>query len=166
MAAVGGKKGSGECQIVRTAHPGSRQILQQLAYKDDIDPLQLVIIAKLELVIFRNDEPILSLRKDALRLQTVGAPPDRFFRQVEKAGESAAGNALLDGVGLGPMNAAVFTVQLGIFHHVQYVGVQHRMDDQEVDRIEFIVTEQLADRAKDIGEAVPGNGPDQVGIFA
>ncbi len=127
---------------------------------------ELVIIAKLELVIFRNDEPILSLRKDALRLQTVGPPPDGFFRQVEKAGESAAGNALLDGVGLGPMNAAVFTVQVGIFHHVQHVDVQHCMDDQEVDRIEFIVTEQLADRAKDIGETVPGNGPDQVGIFS
>jgi len=128
-------------QIVRAVHPDPGQIFQKLPDKNNIGPLKFVVVAEPELISLRNDKTVRPFLENALLDQAVCTPADGFHRQIEKSYQRPAGNAELDRIGLDRMNAAELTIQDRILHHVQHVCIQHRMDDQKIDRIELIVAE-------------------------
>ncbi len=128
-------------QVVRAVHADPGQISQKLSYKNDVLALKFVVVTEPELIALRNDKAILPFLKNALLDQAVGTPTDCFHWQIEKSHEGPAGNSELDHVGLNRMNASELTIQNRILHHVQHVCIQHRMDDQKINRIKLIVAE-------------------------
>jgi hypothetical protein len=128
-------------QVVRTGHADPGQVSQKLSDKNDVLALKFVVVTEPELISLRNDEAIRPFFENALLDQAVGTPPDCFHWQIEKSHQRPAGHSELDHVGLNRMNASELTIQNRILHHVQHVSIQHRMDDQKIDRIKLIVAE-------------------------
>jgi len=139
-----------------------RQVTEKFPHQEHVGSLQLVIIAELELVGFGYDQSLVGLAENALLLQAIGAPSDGFDRQTEKAGQGGTGNTLLDLVRLDRLDTAKLPVQFGVLHDLENVGVQDRMNDHQVQRIEIVVAKHFAGCAQHVGQRVARDGSDQI----
>ncbi|MCK1378667.1 hypothetical protein IVB33_11675 [Bradyrhizobium sp. 24] len=168
LSRLGAKDAASRQTLIRPSNPagklnaGFRQVTEEFPHQEHVGSLQLVIVAELELVGFGYDQSLVGLAENALLLQAIGAPPDGFDRQTEKAGQGGTGNALLDPIRLNRLDAAKLPVQFGVLHDLENVGVQDRMNDHQVQRIEIVVAEHFAGCAQHVGQRVAGDGSDQI----
>ena len=138
------------------------QVAQELAHQRHVVGLQVMVVAEAVQVLLRDDQPVRAVGQDVLLAQAVGAPPHRLQRQVEEARQRRARHALLDGVGLDRVDRGELPVERLVAHHVDDVGIEHGVDDQQIQRIEIVMPEQLADGAQDVGQRMPRHHPGAV----
>src|SRR5262249_30802906 len=150
-------------QIVGPLDAGTPQIAQQLADKNDVRVLEMMVIAEPEQVLLRDDQARLFLGKDALLLQSHDAAPDGLEREVEKPRERRARDALLDSVGFHRVDAGEALVKLPIVHDGDDIGIEDGVDDEEIERIEVLVMpKHLADRTQHVSQRVTRYGADEI----
>ena len=71
-------------------------------------------------------------------------------------------HALLDVVRLDRTDTAILTIQLGVSHDAEHVGIQDRMNNQQVQWIELVVSKKLTDRTKHVSQRVARDGSGKV----
>ena len=63
-------------------YAGACEIAKQFSDKYDVHPLKVMVVAELELIRFRDKQPIIPFRQYSPFLQLVRAPPYGFDQKV------------------------------------------------------------------------------------
>jgi hypothetical protein len=151
-------------EIIWSPDSGALQVAKQLLDQYDIDGLKAVIISKLELIRLGNNQATFALHEDSELLQAADPASDGFDRKAEKSRKRGARDTLFDVVRLDGVQASEFLIKLQVPHDADDVGIQDRVDDQQIERIKIlVVAKHLADRTQHIGERMPRQGSDEIG---
>ena len=142
------------CRLAaRCRLPPSREgISAPTAHQQHVGLLQFVIVAELELICLRHDQSLVRLAENTLLFQSIGASPHGFDRQIKETGESGTGNTPLDIVGLDGLDRAESAIKFGVLHHVDHVGVEDRVNEEQIQMIEVVVAEHFAGCTQHVGQ--------------